>query len=86
MAKAQRRETICAEVVSYLKEARKAQGISMEVLAAEAGLSQSMISLLERDLRNPTLDTLLRISHVPNLDLGVIITKAQRRFEKDAKT
>jgi len=51
----------------------------MEALGARAGLSQSMISLVERDLRNPTLDTLLRIAEVLEVDLGTIITQARER-------
>lgn len=54
----------------------------MEVLAERSGLSQSMISLLERDLRNPTLDTLLRVAEILNLDLGAIITRAQKMAQK----
>jgi transcriptional regulator with XRE-family HTH domain len=50
----------------------------MEVLAQKAGLSQSMISLVERDLRNPTLDTLLRMSEVLNVDLGEVISRSRR--------
>ena len=57
----------------------------MEDLAAESGLSQSMISLLERDLRNPTLDTLLRLAETLNLDLGATIAKAQKNAQKGGK-
>lgn len=59
-------------------EERKRQGLSMERLAEQAGLSTSMISLIERDLRNPTLDTLLRITEVLRLDLGAVIQKAAK--------
>jgi len=74
--KDERREAICSEVVRLLKEERKSKGISMEDLAARAGLSQSMISLLERDLRNPTLDTLLRIADTLDVDLAEVLKKA----------
>lgn len=59
-------------------EERKRQGLSMERLAEQAGLSTSMISLIERDLRNPTLDTLLRITEVLRLDLGAVIQQAAK--------
>jgi transcriptional regulator with XRE-family HTH domain len=49
----------------------------MELLAERAGLSQSMISLVERDLRNPTLDTLLRIADVLRVELPEILSKAK---------
>ena len=48
----------------------------MTVLASKAGLSQAMISFVERELRNPTLDTLLRITGVLKVDLGRIIQEA----------
>ena len=59
-------------------EERKKQGLSMERLAEQAGLSTSMISLMERDLRNPTLDTLLRITDVLDMDLGTVIQAAAK--------
>jgi len=34
----------------------------MTALAAKTGLSQQMVSYVERELRNPSLDTLLRIT------------------------
>ncbi len=65
-------------MVKLLRNEREKQGISMNVLAQRAGLSQAMISLMERDLRNPTLDTLLRISMVLKVELGMLITSATR--------
>src|SRR5262245_29837668 len=35
-------------------------GLSMTVLAQKAGLSQAMISFIEREIRNPSLETLLK--------------------------
>ena len=48
----------------------------MTRLAEGAGLSQGMISLVERDLRNPTLDTLLRMAEVLEVDLWRVLRKA----------
>ena len=50
----------------------------MTILAERAGLSRAMISFVEREIRNPSLETLLRITHVLELDLGKIITKANK--------
>ncbi len=63
-------------VAHLLRDERRRQGLSMERLAEKAGLSTSMISLLERDLRNPTLDTLLRIAEVLRVDLADVIRQA----------
>jgi transcriptional regulator with XRE-family HTH domain len=78
VAKSEFREAVSAQVVRLLREERKRLGISMEVLAERAGLSQSIISLIERDLRNPTLDTLLRISEVLEVELADILAKAKQ--------
>lgn len=48
----------------------------MTVLAARAGLSQQMVSYVERGLRNPTLDTLLRISAALEIDLPDLLRTA----------
>ena len=76
MAKDNIRDEVCAEVVRLLIAERKRQRISGNLLAARAGLSQSLISTLETNPWNPTLDTLLRIGEVLHVDLGQLITKA----------
>jgi transcriptional regulator with XRE-family HTH domain len=50
----------------------------MNRLAERAGLSQSMVSLLERGLRTPTLDTLLRIAAALDVDLSRLIKQASK--------
>ena len=51
----------------------------MTALAAKAGLSQQMVSYVERGIRNPTLDTLLRITEALDVPLGELITKAESK-------
>ncbi|MBU6401364.1 MAG: helix-turn-helix domain-containing protein [Verrucomicrobia bacterium] len=78
VANDQLRAAICANVVRRLSAARRRRRVSMNRLAQLAGLSQSMVSLVERDLRNPTLDTLLRIAHALDVDLADILKRAAR--------
>ena len=78
MRSSQRREAICAEVARILRDERKSKGLSMTRLAEQAGLSQSMISLVERDLRNPTLDTLLRVAEVLEIELSTVLVAAKQ--------
>ena len=73
----QLRQAICAHVVQILREKRVHQRMSMNRLAQRAGLSQSMISLIEHDLRNPTLDTLLRMTDALGLDLADVIKQSK---------
>jgi transcriptional regulator with XRE-family HTH domain len=46
---------------SLVREARRRQGISQAQLALRAGTSQHAVSLIERGLRRPALDTLERL-------------------------
>ena len=57
----------------------------MNVVAQRSGLSHSIISLIERDLRNPTLDTLLRIADAIEIDLGDMLSRARHEVPKSAK-
>jgi transcriptional regulator with XRE-family HTH domain len=79
------REAIAANVVRLLREEREKRGLSMNVVAQRSGLSHSIVSLVERDLRNPTLDTLLRIAEVIEVDLGDILTRARKEISKPGK-
>jgi len=76
------REAVMAGVIQTLREEREKRGLSMNVVAQRAGLSHSIVSLVERDLRNPTLDTLLRITEAIEIDLGEIITRARKTAVK----
>jgi transcriptional regulator with XRE-family HTH domain len=58
------------------------RGLSMTQLAASAGLSRAMISFVEHEKRNPTLDTLLRITAVLDVNLSDILVKAAHEVEK----
>jgi transcriptional regulator with XRE-family HTH domain len=58
---------------------REKSHLSMTALAAKAGLSQQMVSFVERGTRNPTLETLLRLSQALGVPLGKLITKAERK-------
>ncbi len=42
----------------------------MTEVATRAGLSQQMVSYVERGLRSPTLDTLVRIADAIEIELG----------------
>lgn len=72
------RDAIASHVARILREEREKRGLSMTVLAQRAGLSQSMISFVEREIRNPSLETLLRIAEVFELNLGEIIKRAYK--------
>lgn len=78
MSKDTIRDEVSAEVVRLLIEERKRLRISGNALAERAGLSQSLISSMESNPWNPTLDTLLRIGEVLEVEIGEVITKARK--------
>lgn len=75
-------ETIASRVAELLRKERKHRQLSMSRVAERAGLSQQMVSYVERGLRNPTLDTLLRMAAAMKLDLAELLAAAQRKARK----
>ena len=82
MTEAQLREATCSQVAQLLRDLRIQRGLSMTELAARAGLSRAMISFIEHELRNPTLDTLLRIAAVLKVDLAEVLRQAATEAAK----
>lgn len=72
------RDAVSEEVARILREERKRKGLSMNTVSERAGLSRMMVSYVERQERNPTLDTLLRLSEALEIDLAELIQRAQR--------
>jgi transcriptional regulator with XRE-family HTH domain len=76
VAKSKKPEIISAEVIRLLRQERQAQNLSVYRVAKDSGLSQQMIHYVERGMRNPTLDTLLRIAEALDVDLSRLIKRA----------
>jgi transcriptional regulator with XRE-family HTH domain len=72
------RQILCSQVAHVFRKERISQGVSMTTLAKRAGLSQQMVSYVERGMRNPTLDTMLRIADALEIDLAVVINRANK--------
>lgn len=49
----------------------------MNEVASRAGLSHSMVSRVEHELRKPTLDTLLRITGAMGIELWPLLKEAE---------
>jgi transcriptional regulator with XRE-family HTH domain len=67
------------ECAKLLMEHRLRKGLSMTALAAKAGVSQQMVSFIERGKRKPTLDVLLRICFAMQISLAEVLEKALRK-------
>lgn len=75
-------EVISSEVARIVREERIKRGLSLNVLAERAGLSRQMVSYIEQEERNPTLDTMLRIAAVLELPLDTLIRRARKVAEQ----
>ena len=67
---------IARKVTLLLREKRIRSGLSIYRLAKESGVSQQMIGYVERGMRNPTLDTLLRIAIALDVDLWRVLKRS----------
>lgn len=75
-------ESIRKEIIRLLREEREQRGLSKYAVAQRSGVSESMVGLVERGLRNPSIELLLRMSDGVGVNLAEVITKATRRSER----
>ena len=73
---------VCLRVAALLERERKQKGLSMVVVAEHAGLTQPSLSYIERGLRIPNLDTLLRIADALNIELSTVIAQATKTAKR----
>ena len=58
-----------------LRELRQRAGLSQEALADAADVDRTYISLLERGLRQPTLETLFSLSRALNVSPSTMVSR-----------
>ena len=75
-------QTVCKRVAVLLQKERERQGLSLTTLGAQAGLSQQSISYIERGLRIPNLDTMLRISGALGIELSEVLATAAKSAKR----
>lgn len=78
VSEAQLRKVLCLHVARLLREERQRQDLSMNMLAERTGLSRQMVSYVEQGERNPTLDTLLRLTAALGVTLEAVVTQARK--------
>lgn len=71
-------ERYMREIGERIKQARLAQDLSQDELAARADLSRSHISKIEHALYDPQLITLYRIAQALNLPMHELTTPANQ--------
>jgi transcriptional regulator with XRE-family HTH domain len=76
------RKAICCHVARILRQTRERRNLSLNELSSRAGLSRQMVSYVEKEERNPTLETLLRLTEVLEIKLEDVIKQARLAFAK----
>ncbi len=70
--------TLSAAFAEVVREQRAKLGASQEDLAHDAGLHRTYVGLIERGLRNPTIE----VGHALALALGTTLSDLIRRAER----
>jgi len=68
---------------SELRKAREAAGMSQETLGFEAGVHRTYISLLERNVKSPTLNVLFRICKALGISASELIARVETSTGED---
>lgn len=66
-----------------LRKAREKAGLTQEQLAFRAGVHRTYISLLERDLKSPTLNMLIRLSKALAVSASMLVARVEKRMNED---
>lgn len=77
MPSGNRQRAICIQAIRLLREERERRGISKYALSAQCGLTQQTISYMERGLRHPSFETVLRIADGIGVNLEDILKRAR---------
>lgn len=77
-------EAICREVVRLLRAERKRRGLSRYAHSQKSGVSESMLSLVERGLRNPSLEVLLSMADGLEANLPDLLIQAMKTVKGPA--
>ena len=65
-----------------LQEIRQERGLSQEQLGFESGYHRTYISLLERGMKSPSLNTILRLSMALKVPASEILRGVEARMPK----
>ena len=82
MSSEKTRRAICSAIAHILQDERKKRGLSLTAVATAAGLSRQMISFVEEEERNPTLDSLLRICDSMEINFIDVLKRATKAAKK----
>ena len=72
------RDSLSAAFAKVLREERLAKGLSQESLAHKARLHRTYVGLIERGLRNPSLDAGHALARALGTNLSQLIREAEK--------
>lgn len=64
-----------------LRRAREGAGLTQEQLSFRAGLSRPYVSMLERELKSPTVDVLFRVCDAVGIRASELIRRVEEARE-----
>ncbi len=71
-------EDVRQTLAKNVQRIRKAKGVSQERAALEAGIDRTLLSKIERQITNPSLETLLKLANYLDVDISdLLISKNQ---------
>ena len=73
---------VCVQIVRLLREERERRSLSKYAVALRSGLSEQMIGYVERGLRQPSLETTVRLAAGLEVNLGEIINQASKAVSR----
>lgn len=62
-----------------IRKIREQRGLTMKTIAAEASISESMVSQIERNKVSPSIDTLLAIAEALDIDIEYLFRDYKRK-------
>jgi transcriptional regulator with XRE-family HTH domain len=77
--------SISKQFGTAVRDRRMAVGMSQEKLAERAGLHPTYVSMIERGVRNATLDVSARIAKALKVELPKLIEEAQSKRGSSSK-
>jgi transcriptional regulator with XRE-family HTH domain len=72
-------EAIRSTIATNLRRYRATKGIAQEKLALVAGVDRTMVSKIERELTNPSIETLLKLANVLGVTVSALLAEANDR-------
>jgi transcriptional regulator with XRE-family HTH domain len=78
MDKKEREESVRFRFGEKIRAIRERKGLTMKEVGSRAGVSESLISQIERDRVSPSLDTLIGIAEVLQIDLEYLFADLKK--------